>query len=259
MVARFYKYQGAGNDFIILDGMKERVSLTEDLIRRLCDRKFGIGADGLMEIVHGSGLDFRMVYYNADGREASLCGNGGRCIVAYASRAGYISASTTFGAVDGQHQAVLLSPSSVRLKLNDTRFPVPASTGLFINTGSPHMVIFRKEVDTIDVFSEGRKHRYSDEFAPDGTNVNFVERTGTGAIRVRTYERGVENETLSCGTGVVASAICTAFVARDEVNTYHVSTRGGNLLVTFKPDNNAFTNIWIEGPATFVFTGEIEL
>jgi diaminopimelate epimerase len=260
MLFHFFKYQGTGNDFVILDGMKTRVRLNEEQISHLCDRRFGVGADGLIEIFPSQECDFEMSYYNADGRLGSMCANGGRCITAYAHRKGYCGEKTTFLAFDGLHESLVLTPEKVRLQLKDAPLPIKKKRGLFTNTGSPHLVIFRSRIDNINVVSEGRKIRYSKAFAPDGTNVNFVQIIAPGIIRVRTYERGVENETLSCGTGVVASAICSAYSCQDEKNTYTVSTLGGELSVSFKmTDTERITELWIEGPATFVFEGEINL
>jgi diaminopimelate epimerase len=260
MKRTFFKYQGTGNDFILFDDRDNRFDeKNESQIQRLCNRRFGIGADGLMLLRNEPGFDFRMVYFNSDGRPSSMCGNGGRCIARFAREIGAVHTNhLRFIAVDGPHEAVL-SDETVKLKMNDVN-KIEAGDGFFyLNTGSPHYVRFSDDVPQLDVFSEGRAIRYNERFRNEGTNVNFVSRKDTG-IFVRTYERGVEGETLSCGTGVTASALAAAIkgIATSEEKCM-VHTPGGKLAVHFHRSGNRFSDIWLEGPATCVFKGEIEL
>lgn len=258
MIIKFQKYQGAGNDFIIIDNRSLLYGLSAQVVKHLCDRKFGIGADGLMLLENYPGYDFRMRYFNADGGEASLCGNGNRCIVRFAHNMGIISHTTRFMAVDGEHEGEI-TDCGVRVKMQDVRQVTVGEDYFFLNTGSPHVVKVVADSFKTDVYGEGKKIRYSAAFQPEGTNVNFITPT-PGHIRVATYERGVEDETLACGTGCVASALTVALINGDLHNTYSILTKGGNLQVSFNrlPDNS-FTDIWLEGPAEFVFEGGIEV
>lgn len=272
---QFYKYQGAGNDFILLD---QRLNqwLTRDnteAIAFLCDRHFGIGADGLILLQKHPLLDFEMVYFNADGRESTMCGNGGRCIVAFAKHLDIqpLKGDYHFMAIDGEHQALLPHSTAteaewVELKMNDV-FQVETSPqneappDFILNTGSPHFVRFVSDPDILDVVQQGRSIRYSERFQQEGINVNFVQENA-GQLLIRTYERGVENETLACGTGVTAAAI--AFYKNSggvpgQVEI-PVQAKGGNLKVRFcVNDNGTITNIWLCGPAQRVFKGEIDI
>lgn len=257
----FYKYQGAGNDFVIIDNRQGQVNGDNNkLVKHLCDRRFGIGGDGLMLLEKHQKLDFTMRYFNSDGREASMCGNGGRCIAAFAVHNGIVTKpeAFTFMAVDGEHHASYKT-GSVNLKMIDVSTVKQTDNYTFLNTGSPHHVTFVKDVDAIDVYNEGKKIRHSDLYNPDGTNVNFVQFKEANAIKVRTYERGVEDETLACGTGVVASAI-SAHLLKPEYSAFEIEVLGGQLRVTFTPSNNgSFKDVWLEGPATFVFKGSIDV
>jgi diaminopimelate epimerase len=254
----FNKYQGAGNDFIIIDNRKDIFNPADsDLIHRLCDRRFGIGADGLILICGSSDHDFEMKYFNSDGFLGSMCGNGGRCSADFAIKTGIAGKKLSFNAADGLHRA-LAEDGIIRLQMNDPKEPHLVNGNYFINTGSPHYVIFRKNINDIDVNSEGKKYRWADDFAPGGTNVNFVEIEKNG-IYVRTFERGVEEETLSCGTGVTASAIASVLSGHFDTNTVNVKTKGGDLSVSFKIEGKSISDIWLSGPATFVFAGEIEI
>ncbi|MBN2272755.1 MAG: diaminopimelate epimerase [Bacteroidales bacterium] len=261
MLLNFSKYQGAGNDFIIVDNRDNNFPRSDkSLVARLCDRKFGIGADGLMLLQNAAtGHDFEMVYFNSDGRESTMCGNGGRCIAAFAARLQLIEKETTFLAADGMHEAILLQPETVRLHMTDVDKVEKNDAFCFLNTGSPHYVKFVTDAAGINVYHEGMNIRYSNRFKEQGTNVNFVQDMGD-SIFVRTYERGVENETLSCGTGIVASAISSYLQKNtDEPSfTIPVSAPGGKMVVSFDHKNGKFTNIWLEGPAIFVFEGKIE-
>jgi diaminopimelate epimerase len=253
----FRKYQATGNDFVLIDNRNGSINLTIDQVKQICDRKFGIGADGLMLIEKHPSLDFNLVYYNSDGSQ-SLCGNGSRAAVNMASSLGIVNGKARFNAYDGEHSAERNENGIVRLRMND----VTTSKGDdLINTGSPHVIKFVKDLSHYPVFEEGRKIRYSYE---NGTNVNFVELLGDNTIYVRTYERGVENETLSCGTGVTAAALASSLY-QGYTSPVSVKTRGGDLSVQFKasPEDSNFTvtfeDIFLVGPAKMVFEGDLEL
>jgi len=255
----FYKYQGAGNDFIIIDNRNNSFDGNNTkLIEHLCNRRFGIGGDGLMLLENHDLHDFTMRYFNSDGKEASMCGNGGRCIAAFAVHIGAIKQADCFSfmAVDGEHHASY-KKGIITLKMIDVNTITKGKDYTFLDTGSPHHVRFVENTDTIDVFNEGKTIRYSERY-PDGTNVNFVQFIDDKTLRVRTYERGVENETLACGTGVVASAI-SANLITPEVNDFDIQVEGGQLRVFFKVNKEHYTDIWLEGPAKFVFKGTISL
>jgi len=258
----FHKYQGAGNDFVIIDQRSESWidPGNQPLVARLCDRRFGIGADGLMLLVSHPDYDFEMVYFNADGRPGSMCGNGARCIVAFAKKRGLFSEETHFLAVDGPHRARMPRPEWVELHMTDVTAVETAPDFYFLDTGSPHYVQFVPALDQVDVVSRGRAIRYNDRFREVGTNVNFVERRADG-LHIGTYERGVEDETLACGTGVTAAALVSSLEsAADEADLeIPVYARGGDLSVRFRREGQRFTNIWLCGPATFVFRGQINL
>lgn len=257
MEISFYKYQGTGNDFVMID---DRADIFPDkdlsLIQRLCDRKFGIGADGLILIRDSEEYDFEMIYFNADGSQ-SMCGNGGRCTVAFAKFLEIVGEKASFLAIDGGHQAVV-TRDLIELEMRPVHCLSHTGQDFFVNTGSPHHVRFVKNVSDYPVFEEGKEIRYSSEYAPKGTNVNFVTPLGKDEIHVRTYERGVENETLSCGTGVTACALVYGFQYQlDEVN---VQTPGGRLKVKFTQSaDGSFQDIWLIGPAEQVFEGRIEI
>jgi len=258
----FFKYHGNGNDFIIIDNRSGGIDPGREEIAFLCDRHLGIGADGLMLLEAKNGYDFSLKYYNSDGNESSMCGNGGRCMTAFAHQLGITGNTARFSATDGDHEAEILSENNdscrVRLKMKDTSPGEIYNDGYFIDTGSPHFVVYVQDVNAVDVRSEGRKFRNDERFAPGGCNVNFVEITAGGII-VRTYERGVENETLSCGTGVTASALITAFLNRDRQDTCFVKTPGGEFTVRFHYTSGRFSGVFLEGPAAFVFKGEITI
>ena len=268
----FYKYQGTGNDFVVVDN-REGTFLTRDdhdIIEKICDRRFGVGADGLMLLQNKEGYDFEMVYFNADGYEGSMCGNGGRCIVAFAHFLGIIGASCRFIAVDGPHDARVIASRWIELKMVDVTQVEKGADFYFLDTGSPHYVTFSSDVAALDVVTEGKSIRYSNRFKEEGTNVNFVQAKGNELI-VATYERGVEDETLSCGTGVTAAALAHYLrgeevkgeeVRGEEVKGGHeigIRAKGGELKVKFARNNNSFEDIWLCGPATQVFQGEITI
>lgn len=256
-VVNFYKYQGTGNDFIMIDNRDQSFPAHDhSIIRSLCQRKFGIGADGLILIQHHASYDFEMVYYNPDGTQ-SLCGNGSRCAVRFSQALGIIQKNTTFKTIEGPLYAEIRN-QNIHLRMPDVKGVDYHGEDLYINTGSPHYVRFVPDTEKIDVYQEGKKIRYSAAFQPLGTNVNFVQQTGEGTIYVRTYERGVEDETLSCGTGVTASALALGLLAgKDHI---YIRTRGGDLEVNFKSDGKGnFSDIYLVGPAEKVFSGHVEI
>ena len=260
MKIEFYKYQGTGNDFILLDNRTGQYNdLTETQVAHICDRRFGIGADGLMLLNKKERFDFEMKYYNADGKEGSMCGNGGRCIIKFAASLGIRKNSYHFMATDGEHEAEIDLNGFVRLKMNDVNGVEVHSNYFILNTGSPHYVRYSGDVMKKDVKHEGAAIRHSSEFEKEGINVNFIQSLEHDKIYVRTYERGVEDETLSCGTGVTASALIAAH-NDNGFNRVDVKTPGGSLNVEFdKIDDTRFENIWLNGPAEFVFKGEINV
>jgi diaminopimelate epimerase len=257
----FYKYQGTGNDFIMLDGRaKKFIVPAQNDIKLLCDRQFGIGADGLIIIIKSKVADFEMLYFNADGKQGSMCGNGGRCTVAFAKYLKLIQNKTNFIAYDGLHKGEISKNGIITLKMGNVSGVSIKGNDYELNTGSPHYVCFKENISNINVFEEGRKIRYNKTYSQNGINVNFVE-IKKKELYVRTYERGVENETLSCGTGVTAAAIAFAALKKKQNNyKINIKTPGGNLKVSFKTkDHQIFTDIYLTGPATKVFTGQISI
>lgn len=263
MEYEFSKYQGTGNDFIIMDNRSNRIHLSTEQIAFICDRKKGIGADGLMLLGIAAGYDFSMTYYNADGKEGSMCGNGGRCLVQFAHTLGIIQHTTKFIAIDGPHEASIHSESGwIHLKMcNVSHIETVHQADQYdyiTNTGSPHYITFVNALESFNVVEAGKKIRYNDRFHKEGINVNFVENK-QDRLFVRTYERGVENETLSCGTGVTAAAITSKMnlLGQHEVT---IETIGGMLAVKLNnKGNNQFEDIWLMGPAQYVFKGIIQL
>lgn len=260
MTIQFFKYQGTGNDFIMIDNRQEVFSKNNTkLIKQLCDRRFGIGADGLILLENDKISDFRMVYYNSDGNESTMCGNGGRCIVAFAKHLKIIENETTFLAVDGEHYAKISVDGIVSLQMKNVDEIKTTSDYVFLNTGSPHHITLVEDVKSVPVKEIGSQIRYSDLYGKAGSNVNFVEAISDSLFAVRTYERGVEDETLSCGTGVTAAAIAMNAIGKTTLNEISLLVEGGELKVTFKKEGNNYTNVFLIGPATFVFQGKIEL
>lgn len=260
MDIKFFKYQGTGNDFVILDnrsGLYANLSTAQ--VHFLCDRRFGVGADGLMLLNQLDGFDFGMKYYNADGRESSMCGNGGRCLTKFAFHSGLARSTYHFMAADGPHEAEIDKSFIVRLKMQDVKKIKEHHGDMILDTGSPHYVKTVAALQSYDVFQKGREIRYNSDFQPGGINVNFVEQKADDEIMVRTYERGVEAETLSCGTGVTASALVN-YHNELGFNEVKVATRGGKLSVEFdRHTDGSFTNIWLCGPAEKVFEGSLAL
>ncbi|MEJ7626024.1 MAG: diaminopimelate epimerase [Ferruginibacter sp.] len=260
MKISFNKYQGTGNDFIILDNRNSEYSaLTEKQIKKLCDRRFGIGADGLILMSVKTGFDFEMIYFNSNGKTSSMCGNGGRCMVKFANDIGIHKYTYNFHAPDGSHEAEVDNNGVIRLKMQDITDVKVFGSYAVLNTGSPHYVKFVNDLESIDVVETGRDIRNSKTYKTEGINVNFVENIGEDKIFVRTYERGVEDETLSCGTGVTAAAIVSSHNDKG-FNRVEVKTIGGNLSVEYnRIDERKYDNIWLCGHAEFVYKGEIEI
>lgn len=260
MKLHFYKYHGAGNDFILLDNRSGDVILDKAQIEALCNRHTGIGADGLMLLQAATGAAFHMVYYNSDGGESTMCGNGGRCIAAFARQLGMVTGSNArFTAIDGLHEAVWNSDGNIRLQMVNVNGIEHTATHSILNTGSPHYVLWADDVQNEDVSIKGRQIRMLPLFQPKGINVNFVQRLSDDTLWVRTYERGVEDETLSCGTGVTAAAIAATGAATGTFE-YTVHTPGGILNVAFqKTAAGKVQQVWLTGPAQFVFEGDISI
>jgi len=259
MTISFKKYHGAGNDFIIIDNRKKDLSLSTEQISLLCHRQFGIGADGLMLLEPHSNLDFHMRYFNSDGLEGTMCGNGGRCIAMFAFSNGIASNKTLFCGADGEHAAEIVNENTVRLKMQDVSEINTEDEHYIINTGSPHFVQFVADVDHVDVTYQGRLIRKSYLQNNGGVNANFAHFVADG-IKLRTYERGVEDETLACGTGAVATAIAANHWFNEDKNTYVLFAKGGTLKVSFeRVSESNYQNIWLEGPVAHVFDGSINL
>lgn len=251
----FYKYQGTGNDFVMIDNRESVYTPTAERNKFLCDRKFGIGADGLICLQPSENYDFEMLYFNSDGNESTMCGNGGRCLVAFAKQLGIITNKAIFNAIDGLHEATIDENNWVELKMTNVASVENNNTHFVLNTGSPHYIKFVEDVAQVDVYQAGKAIRYNERFKTEGINVNFVAVNENG-IDVVTYERGVEGETLSCGTGVTAAAIAYSFIKKD-ISDVPIKTKGGNLAVKFSKTANGFENIWLCGPATYVFEGKV--
>lgn len=259
MTIPFYKYQGTGNDFVVIDNRTNVFGATKpERVAALCHRRFGIGADGLILLQNHAQHDFEMMYFNSDGHPSSMCGNGGRCIVAFAHFLGIVGQSTTFLAVDGPHDATIEN-GHVRLKMADVASIERLDADFWLNTGSPHFVRVVADAAQHDIVQTGRAVRYSDGFAEEGTNVNVLQRLENGRIAVRTYERGVEDETLSCGTGVTACALVAQQLGwQGQAQAIEVQTQGGQLAVEATPNGSGgYANVWLSGPAVQVFKGEL--
>jgi diaminopimelate epimerase len=254
----FSKYHGAGNDFILInfgDGIVQELS--ESDIRFMCNRHFGIGADGLMLLLPSEKADFRMKYYNSDGLEGTMCGNGGRCITAFARSCGIVKTDYIFEAIDGIHTANFVDNTNVSLKMQDVDKVEVLEDGYFLNTGSPHFVFLNDNPHIANINELGNKYRYDNRFGSGGTNVNAI-RINNDTIDIATFERGVEAETLSCGTGSVAAAIVAGLISANNNNDFKINAKGGNLRVSFGyNENGGFNNVYLKGPAEFIFKGDI--
>ena len=255
MKMTFYKYQGTGNDFVVIDNRNGFFPKdNHSMIAEICNRKYGIGADGLLLLENNSKVDFTMVYYNADGKLGSMCGNGGRCIVHFANFLNIINENIVFEAIDGLHEASIHN-EIISLKMNDVASINVNTNSVFLNTGSPHHVEMVEDLKNYNVAENGFLIR-NKTYGKEGSNINFVEKIGTNLFAVRTYERGVEAETLSCGTGVTAVAIALSETNRIDSNNVELHTEGGNLLVHFNKLNGTYYDVYLEGPAKQVFKGE---
>ena len=252
----FYKYQGPGNDFVMIDNRDEEFTKDKSVIEKLCDRRFGIGGDGLILLENDSNSDFKMVYYNSDGNESTMCGDGGRCIVAFANFLDIFEDKTTFNAIDGLHEAEI-SNGNIKLKMIDVNVIQLDGENSVLNTGSPHFVKFVNNIKDYEVYKNGNEIRNSATYKQEGINVNFAEEISDNEIFVRTYERGVEDETFSCGTGATAAAL--VYLKDKNQKSVAIKVLGGNLKVYAEQVGENFQNIWLEGPAKQVFKGKINL
>lgn len=262
----FTKMSGAGNDFIVIDNMAGKINLTVPQISKMCARQTGIGADGIIMPERSKDYDFYMRFYNSDGSEAEMCGNASRCISRFVHLHGYAGKKIKFLAKDGPHTAQIMAGTNVKIEMTD---PTPVQDGIkvtaagkeftggFVNTGVPHFVIEAKKLDTIDIVTPGREIRFSKKFAPKGTNVMFIEKAKDG-YAIRSYERGVENETLACGTGATAAAIVLAS-RRKTKSPLVFYAPGGTLKIYFENQGGSFRKVYLEGPAEIVFEGKYSL
>jgi diaminopimelate epimerase len=257
MTTAFSKYHGTGNDFIILDGRNQKFDLKNAaFIKQMCHRRYGIGADGVMVLQSDKNYDFKMVYFNSDGFEGTMCGNGGRCICSFALSLGIINNKTTFIASDGIHEAIL-EKEIIHLKMNNVSKITPFDDGLLIDTGSPHFIQITNNPHDVDTEKMGKEIRHQQRFAPKGANINFVS-VSENTIQIATFERGVESETLSCGTGSVASAIAFTYNKPNGNYTYNIHAKGGKLSVSLEKEGMLYHNIWLSGPTVKVFDGIID-
>jgi len=260
MQLEFYKYQGTGNDFVMVDNRKDFFPKDNiKLIAHLCDRRFGIGGDGLILLENDLATDFKMVYYNSDGNQSSMCGNGGRCLVAFAKKLNVIKNNTTFIATDGLHHATISDDGLVSLQMIDVENVKVNQDYVFLNTGSPHHVQLVEDLENYDVKQNGARIRYGDLYGKAGSNVNFVKQVDNNTFSLRTYERGVEDETLSCGTGATAVAIAMNILCKTQASTINLNVEGGKLTVSFEKKESRFTKVTLKGPAEFVFKGTIAI
>lgn len=260
MELEFYKYQGTGNDFVMIDNRSNSFPKENtQLVAHLCDRRFGIGADGLILLDTDAATDFRMVYYNSDGNLSSMCGNGGRCLVAFAKKLNVIQNETTFMATDGLHYATVGADGIVSLQMIDVAEIKNTPDYSFLNTGSPHHVQLVTDLEHYNIKENGAAIRYGDLYGQQGSNVNFVKKIDDATFSLRTYERGVEDETLACGTGATAVAIAMNAIGQTDLNTIHLNVEGGKLAVSFDIEDGKYTNVFLKGPAEFVFKGTIQI
>lgn len=260
MEINFEKYEGTGNDFVMIDN-RNNFFPKEDikLIEHLCDRRFGIGADGLILLENNSETNFKMVYFNSDGNQSTMCGNGGRCLVAFAKKLNIIQNTASFTAIDGIHHATISNDNSVALQMKDVASIKTDSNYTFLDTGSPHHIEMVSAISNVEVKSQGAAIRYGSLYGSAGANVNFVEQINEDTFSIRTYERGVEDETLSCGTGATAVAIAMNFTGKTNSNTITINVQGGKLEVSFDKKDSNYSNVFLKGPATFVFEGKINI
>ncbi|GAA3625370.1 diaminopimelate epimerase [Flavivirga jejuensis] len=257
MKQTFYKYQGTGNDFVMIDNRQQTFDKNNTKhVALLCDRRFGIGADGLILLENHDDVDFKMVYYNADGNQSSMCGNGGRCLVAFAKQLGVIKDKAVFEAIDGLHHATI-EGDIVKLQMVDVDTVEKYEDHVFLDTGSPHHVQFENQIEAFDIKAEGSKIRYGSPYNEAGSNVNFVKKLNDQTFTVRTYERGVEDETLSCGTGATAVALAMHAINETTDHLITLQVQGGELQVSFELEDGLYKNVWLIGSAKLVFKGTI--
>jgi diaminopimelate epimerase len=260
MQLEFYKYQGTGNDFVMIDNRSKTFPKENtELVAHLCNRRFGIGADGLILLETDTETDFRMVYYNSDGNLSSMCGNGGRCLVAFAKKLNLIQTETTFVATDGLHYATVADDGIVSLQMIDVAAIKNTSEYSYLNTGSPHHVQLVDNLEEYNVIENGAAIRYGNLYGKEGSNINFVKKINENTFSLRTYERGVEDETLACGTGATAVAIAMNAIGQTDLNVINLNVEGGKLTVSFEKGNGKYTNVFLKGPAEFVFKGTIAI
>jgi len=259
MKIKFSKYNGAGNDFIVIDDRKNNIDNNPSLIEKLCNRNFGIGGDGLILIKESKSTDFEILHYTSDGNLGSLCGNGSRCAISFAYKNKIIGKKTRFDAFDGIHNAEIINDNLVKMEMKINSDIIENEYGTWLDTGSPHLVIEKDNTDELDVNLLASSIRYNEYYKKEGVNVNFIEKVSNETFKIRTYERGVENETLACGTGSTASAICMNYLGKTQSNNITMKCRGGDLKVEFISNDNLFSNISITGPAKFVFEGQIDI
>ena len=260
MQITFYKYQGTGNDFVMIDN---RLGIfpkdNTKLIAHLCDRRFGIGGDGLILLENDPETDFKMVYFNSNGNKITMWGNGGRCLVPFAKKLQVIQNETTFNAVDGLHHASVDQNEIVSLQMIDVNSINTTANYSFLNTGSPHHVQIVEDLENYNVKDNGAAIRYGDLYGKEGSNINFVKKINDTTFSLRTYERGVEDETLACGTGATAAAIAMNATGETDATSINLNVEGGKLIVSFDKEDNIYTNVFLKGPAEFVFEGTIEI
>ena len=259
MKIKFSKYNGAGNDFIVIDDRKNNIEINPWLIEKLCNRNFSIGGDGLILIKESKSTDFEILHYTSDGNLGSLCGNGSRCAISFAYKNKIIGKKTRFDAFDGIHNAEIINDNLVKMEMKINSDIIENEYGTWLDTGSPHLVIEKDNTDELDVNLLASSIRYNEYYKKEGVNVNFIEKVSNETFKIRTYERGVENETLACGTGSTASAICMNYLGKTQSNNITMKCRGGDLKVEFISNDNLFSNISITGPAKFVFEGQIDI
>ena len=260
MEISFEKYEGTGNDFVVIDNRNDFFPKNDlNLIAYLCDRRFGIGADGLILLENDSHSDFKMVYYNSDGNQSTMCGNGGRCLVAFAKKLNIIQSLATFMAIDGLHHATISKDNIVSLQMKDVDSIKREPNYTYLDTGSPHHIEMVSTLSNLDVKSQGSAIRYGDLYGSAGANVNFVEQINEATFSIRTYERGVEDETLSCGTGATAVAIAMNYSGKTNSDSIDINVQGGKLTVSFDKMDSYYSNVFLKGPATFVFQGKINI
>jgi len=261
MLLSFYKYQGTGNDFVIIDNRQKILNKNQyKLFQHLCDRRMGIGADGVILLQNHPHYDFEMVYINADGYEGSMCGNGGRCIIAFAQHLNLIQQSTHFIAVDGEHFGKI-QDELIHLKMNRVADCKRINENDYeLDTGSPHYVRFVEDLSQVNILETGKSIRHNETYDKAGINVNFIEKIADNQLKIGTFERGVEEVTLSCGTGVTAASIVHLLHQNAQDGKYEISleTQGGDLAVQLTKTAKIFDNIWLIGPAVKSFKGEID-